>query len=164
MPAPTSYTEKTLADYLNGATVLGAAAAELGWTVGASDAGSYQEIVWDALLIYGGASQTISAATNIPLLRAIARYCAWKAVTQATVPQYSFSGDGQQFSRHQFLQNAHRALDVAISDALALGAQLPENTLVVGQITYPEDPYGAQRDQRRHYVLPTADPDYDAPL
>lgn len=76
MPAPTSYTETTLKEYLHDCTQR--AGVNLSWSVAGGD---YDETVADTELVLGTA---VADTTNIRALRAVARRELWRAVMQAT--------------------------------------------------------------------------------
>lgn len=98
MPAPTSYSEQTLAQYMH--RQLADVAGDLGWAVAASDAGSYQDAVDEVALTLGVA---IASAPDIRRLRLLARVEAWRQAMQATVSDTEFDAD----DRAEKLQQRH---------------------------------------------------------
>lgn len=117
MAFPTAYTEKSLAEFMH--TKLGKVATALGLAVGASDAGSYTESVYDALLAYGTDDiSSISGMDNIRKLRTLAQLYVWQFVVNNFAALYDFSADGGRYNRSQLLQNAKEALQLAQAEAL----------------------------------------------
>lgn len=146
MAIPTSYTEATLAAYLNGQA--GAVAGLLSWTV-AGD--SYDELVADTLLTYGTDDiSTISGTGNIRALRALARRTLWRAVIPALAGFYDYSTpDG--FSEHesQLQKQAVASLSLAESDCAALGVAGDAYAVEVTPVRYVDDPYVWYPDTER---------------
>ena len=117
MAFPAGYTEKTLADFMH--AKLGDMAGVLGLTVGESDAGSYAEVVYDALLAYGTDDISgIEGLENIRKLRALAKVAVWQFAADVLSTRYDFSADGGKYSRSQMQKMAKDALSLAITDAL----------------------------------------------
>jgi hypothetical protein len=108
MPAPTSYSEQTLAAYMH--RQLGDVAVDLGWEVGADDAGSYGDAVDEVALLLG---VEIAAAPDIRRLRIAARLEVWRAVVQTTVGDVDFEGDDRAEKESQRHSQAKAMLALA---------------------------------------------------
>ncbi len=134
MAAPSAYTEAELKAYIH--TALGAVASSLGWTV---NAGSYDEIVNDALLAYGVDDiASVSGRESIAKLRALSRLMAWRAVVSETATDYNFSADGGSYSRAQVNEMARaRVADLETETA----AYRMENAVRTQRVVYANDPY-----------------------
>jgi hypothetical protein len=144
MAAPTVYTEKTLADFMQ--ATLADLATTLGWTTTPDD---YQEAVNEALLTYGtSAISTITGTTNIRKLRAIARVQVWRQVVAAVAGDYDFEADGAKFDRSQVQEMARQALALAEVDAMAYGA-LDGYEVGVDTVVNIHDPYRYVEDDDR---------------
>lgn len=145
MPAPTTYSEALLADYQ--VSALGDLAAVLGW-----DAGSSQvlEAVNDALLDYGASDiASITGSDNLRKLRALGRVAIWRAVAGATAGFYSFTDVAQQkFDRDKVHKQAVEMLEVAQSEARALGAD-PTYSVSILSVRRTDDPYAVLPDEER---------------
>jgi hypothetical protein len=134
MPAPTSYTEKSLAEFMH--AELGRVATVLGYSVGASDAGAYAETVNETLLVYG--ATTIADASEIKKLRALARLEAWKKAVGDLTTMYKFSADGGSFERQQMFDQAKAKMESAGMVAMAFDSAY---SVVVTRVTPVNDPY-----------------------
>jgi hypothetical protein len=132
MPAPTSYSEHWLAEYLLSANVLGPTATALGWTEP-----DVLEAVWQTLLAYG--VSTIAEATDIPKLRALAKIEAWRQAANATAGHYRFSTDNQTLDRQQVHEHAVKML--AESERQAASYGLPGSRVQISNIRRRHDPY-----------------------
>lgn len=142
MPAPTAYTEESLAEYMH--TMLGPVASSLGYEV---ETGSYGEAVNDALLMYGVDDiATVSGRENITRLRLLARWCAWKMVADHTAGDHDFSADGGSFSRSQINAQARKRLQDMESEVLAVD---PAYSVEVVKVTHKHDPYTDLDDELR---------------
>lgn len=106
MAVPTAYTETSLAEYMR-VGVLRETADVLGWDTNQPLA----EAVTDTLIAYGVA--TVTTATNIPRLRALARVAAWQAAADATTGDYQFSSIGGTYNRQQMHSQALLQLELA---------------------------------------------------
>jgi len=136
MAAPSVYTEKTLAEFM--AAELGKIGTGLSYTVGVADAGSYAEAVNETLLRYGVTS--ISAATEILKLRALARVQAWRKACNDLASNFNFSSDGSKFER----QAVYRQALVNLDSALVLAAEWDTSgayEISVTRINPVNDPY-----------------------
>jgi hypothetical protein len=107
MPAPTSYTEQSLAEFMR--RELRATATELGWTDASGD--NYIDATEETLLAYGATD--IAEATDILKLRGLARVSIWEQAVKETVPAISHSADGASFSDDQLYQHCLQQLDRA---------------------------------------------------
>lgn len=142
MAAPTSYTEATLKAYLN--TALGAVAGVLGWTV---DAGDYDEIVNETLLVYDVTD--IANATEIRKLRTLGRRELWRAVMTELATDYDYEVRGDSAKRSQAYAHAKAQFELADADARlydAAGYRVESDTVTYGWTvdgTAYKDPYEA---------------------
>lgn len=139
MSAPSSYTEKTLADFMH--WTLSSMAGILNLSPGSTDAGSYLEAVNSALLAYGVSA--ISEATDIARLRALALVEAWRMATNALAALYDFSADGGTYQRGQMLALARSNLANAQAEALAYDASYQ---VTVSRQEVLNDPYRYRAD------------------
>lgn len=147
MTIPSSYTEKSLAEYMHSAGVLGHVATVLGLAVGVSDAGSYAEAVNETLLVYGEDDITdITGSDNLRKLRGLARVQAWKMVVGNFAALYKFSADGGTYDRNQLFEQARKALEIAEADAIQW---LPEYAVLTGKLDPIHDPYRYLPDDER---------------
>jgi hypothetical protein len=134
MAAPTSYTEKSLAEFMH--AELGRVANVLTYNVGASDPGDYAEAVNESLLIYG--AETIDAAADIAKLRAIAREQAWKKAVGDLTTFFKFSADGGSYERQQMFEQAKAKMESASLAAMVYSA---EYSVRITRSTPVNDPY-----------------------
>lgn len=145
MALPTSYTEKTLADYMDAR--LGPVADALAWTVGVADPGSYAEMVNEALTAYGVSDvTTITGLANLAKLRALAEVALWRAVVFQTAGDFDFSADGGSYSRSQIHAQAKEALALAEQRAVTYA---PEYVVGVDAVRLVHDPYTYLPDEER---------------
>ena len=115
MPAPTIYTEQTLAAFMH--DVLSLVAPILDLTL-PSGTGSYTEAVNETVLAYhGNAEGTIAEATNIIKLRALARREAWRLATDRAVALYDAASEDQKESLGQVHKMAKDQLEAAAGAA-----------------------------------------------
>lgn len=136
MSLPAAYTEATLKAFIH--TDLGAHAEYLEWTAAA---GSYDEVVNDALAAYGASDiATITGATNIQKLRTLARVYAMRRVVNQYASKFDFSADGNSVSRSQLNAMAEKALGRYESEAMAW---LPEYAVNVQRVDHPHNPYNS---------------------
>src|SRR3990172_166452 len=136
MATPTSYTEKTLGQYMQ--TMLGAVARALAINAGPNDAGDFAEAVNDALLAYGTDDiTTISGIANIQKLRTLARVHAWQFVVTNFAALYDFSADNGQYNRSQLFKQAKESLVLAQQAALPYD---PAYAVQVSVIDHKQDP------------------------
>lgn len=122
MPLSTYATEHDLAVWLSTRLDAGIAAL-LGWTVGSSAPGSYQEAVNQALRLYGlHSGQTITDASDAATLEAAARLAMWEQVNDL-LPSYITQGtpDGMTFNLAEMVTNAGNQLKRARVAALRAG-------------------------------------------
>lgn len=138
MALVTSYTEKTLADFLN--TVLGPTASALGWSSGADDAGDYEEPVNDILIAYG--VQDVSEATDIPKVRVLARWIAWRWAADALASRYNTVVGGESLARRALYENAVKQRDYWLSAATSTGL-IEEYAVTLTSIVHADDPHDA---------------------
>jgi hypothetical protein len=149
MPVATSYTESTLASYLDAA--LGPMAAVLGWSVGAN---SYNLPISRAMRALGLSDvATVMAAADLAALEAVALREVWRLVVQHLATRYDISLDQQSLKRSQLQAMAKEALQIAEADTVlslaASGVTLVASgraSVQVSSIDYPTDPYGPRLD------------------
>lgn len=130
MAVPTTYTEQSLAVFM--ASVIGDVAMEIppaGWDVTDTTAGDYQNAVDETLIHYGVSD--IVAATDIPKIRAIARWQVWQAVYDALAGTHDISGDGQNLQLSQVPANVEGRLSRALQ---AAAKYLPDYALTLTPI------------------------------
>lgn len=140
MPAPTSYTEETLASFC--VRQLGQVATALGWL---PESPRVADAVHDALLAYG--ASTIADATDVPKLRALARLAIWRAAAAETAGHYRFGADQMSFDRQQVHAQARAMVADAEREAAALG--VGPSALVVTAVVRPDDYYAYLPDELR---------------
>lgn len=130
MPAPTSYTEDTLADFMQ--AVLKSVATDLTWT----DTADYQEAINETLLAYGAAD--IADASNITKLRLLARREVWRAVAEETA--------------------GHTDVDVSSGPVVGVNAKLSQiHTHALGMIKLAEQALtNYNEESRESFVGPTS--------
>jgi hypothetical protein len=137
MAVPSTYTEKTLAEYMQ--AMLGKVAKALELTAVPGGAGDFQEAVNDALLAYGTNDiSTISGMDNLLKLRALALKAAWQYVVNNFAALYDFSADGGTYSRSQLFSQAKQALEQAERQALMYD---PAYQASVVRLDHMHDPY-----------------------
>lgn len=136
MALPTSYTEAELKAFIH--SDLGAHAEYLEWTVAT---GSYDEIVNDALAMYGASSiSTITGAANIQKLRTLARLYAMVRVVNQYATKYDFSADGNSVSRSQLHEMAKAELVRIENEAMQYTSAYAVN---VQRVDHPHNPYNS---------------------
>lgn len=142
MPIPTTYSEETLAIFLD--TALGAVADVLGWTV---EIGSYDEIVNETLLAYGQTDLTqVTGTANLRKLRALGRRELWRAVVEQTSAKYDIKEDNASLSRSQIHKMALESLGKAEAEA----AEYDDRYRVgIDRLEYKHDPYQYRPEDER---------------
>jgi hypothetical protein len=137
MPFPTTYTEKSLAEYMH--TMLGKVAKALDLHFDSSGPGDYAEAVNDALLAYGTNDiATIIDVAGIQKIRALARVAAWQYVVANFAALYDFSADGASYNRSQLFKNAQESLKAAEQQALPYSANYQAKIV---SVDHKHDPY-----------------------
>jgi len=137
MAIPSSYTEKTLAEYMH--VMLGKVAEALNLHFNPTDAGDYGEAVNDALLEYGETTiASITGTANLQKLRALARVAAWQYVINNFAALYDFSADGASYNRSQLFKNAQESLKLAEQAALPYSSNYSAKIVAVD---HKHDPY-----------------------
>ncbi len=134
MPAPTSYTEVTLAEFA--LIELGPTADVLSWTAGSPPVA---EVVADVAAALGLAD--VATSTNTAALRALARRYAWRRARSALASRYAHTEDGQSFHPEQMFAHATEMLADAERECAALGVGGVGSVVVTG-VTWSQDPYG----------------------
>ena len=143
MPAKTAYTEAELKAYAHAA--LGGLSASLGWSVGA---GSYDQLIGDALIEYGVTSvDDISGVKQVRLLLACVRYALWTQVANVTVGNFALSDSGTSLSLNQINQQARAAADIAQKEVTRfrddLERSLNGSGIRIYNVVRTDDPYEA---------------------
>ncbi len=136
MSAPGSYSEKSLADFMQ--AELGKVAVLLGYAAGASDAGSYSEAVNETLLRYGAIN--ISECSHMLKLRSLARVEAWRKALNDLAANYKFTSPEGSFERDRVFTQAEQNL----ARALLLAAEYDTSgvyAVAVTRIRAVNDPY-----------------------
>lgn len=143
MAAPSSYSETTLAQYMQ--EVLSEVATILGWTTTPDD---YQTAVDETLLQYGVDDiTTVTGRENIKKLRTLARVEVWRQAMAATAGDYDFSADGGRYNRSQVHEQAKAQHAMALQDAMAYG--LDNYRVTIDSINHIHDPYEYFEDDDR---------------
>lgn len=136
MPVPTSYTEESLAVFMD--ATLGEVADLLGWSANGVTTGSYGSAVEDALVACG--VKTIDQITNVAKLRAAAKVSAWTLACTALLTRYDFQSEQQSFRRSQMVDNAKVQLARAESEAATYGV-IPGWSVEASPLVHDNDPY-----------------------
>jgi hypothetical protein len=145
MPAPTSYTETQLAQFM--LNEMGNVAASLNWTVQTD----VQPAIDEALLLYGVDDiGEVAGRENIRKLRALARVSMWQLAVNSLAADYDFRADGGDYKRSQLHAQAVQALDRAKADAAEFDVSV--NVVARDSIVHVHDPYAALDDDEA--VLP----------
>jgi hypothetical protein len=143
MAAPSSYTETTLAEFMQ--SILQDVATTMGWTAAPDD---YQEAINETLLMMGVDSiAAVSGRENIKKLRVYARVEVWRQVMAATSGDYDFSADGGSYKRSQVHEQAKANYALALQDAMAYG--LDGYQVTIDTVRYVHDPYQYVEDEDR---------------
>lgn len=147
MPIPTSYTEKTLAEYMH--VALGKTAKALELHFDPNGPGDYVEAVNDALLEYGTDDiSTITGLDAIRKLRMIAVACAWQYVVNNFAALYDFSADGGRYDRSQMFDNAKKMYETA-AGVVTANYGSDTNRVRIRRVDHVHDPYQVRdRDER----------------
>ena len=144
MAIPTSYTDLTLAQYM--IDVLEGVSASFDWNTG-----NFSEQINDVLIAYGATS--VALASDIPKLRALAAYYAWKKVITAGSIQWfddsRTNGIGGTDRRNldqawQHVQSAYRQAEATASVYLqssGAAGQASGNVAATARLVYVNDPY-----------------------
>jgi hypothetical protein len=149
MPLATSYTESSLASYLDDA--LGPMADVLDWSTGAN---SYNLPISRAMRALGLSDvTTVTAAADLTALEAVATRETWRLVVQHLATRYDISLDQQSLKRSQLQAMAKESLQIAEADTVlalaASGVTLVASgraSVQVSSLDYPADPYGPRLD------------------
>lgn len=142
MPAPTAYTEESLAEYMH--TALGPVASALKYSV---EGESYAEAVNEALLAFPVDDiADVSGRDNIRKLRMLALFFAWKMVAAHTAGDFDYSADNAGFSRSQVHAQAKASMEALRTDLLEFD---PAYAVTVTTVTHRHDPYTHLEDEAR---------------
>ena len=149
MPIPTSYTEKTLAEFMH--VTLGKTAKALDLHFDPNGPGDYAEAVNDTLLAYGTDDiSTITGLAAIKKLRILATASAWQYVVNNFAALYDFSADGGTYDRSQMFDNAQKMLETAAGVVNAnYGAGANPNTIRIRRVDHIHDPYSVRDRSER---------------
>lgn len=140
MTIPTSYTEKTLAEYMH--VSLGKTAKVLDLHFDPNGPGDYAEAVNDTLLAYGAEEiNTITGLEAIKKLRILAVASAWQYVVNNFVALYDFSADGGSYKRNQLFESAKKMLEAAAGVVTANYGGSSTNRVRIRKIDPIHDPY-----------------------
>ncbi len=142
MPIPTSYSEKTLAEYMH--TMLGKTAKVLDLHFDPNGPGDYAEAVNDTLLAYGTDDiTTIGGISAIMKLRTLAKAFAWLYVVNNFVALYNFSADGGKYDRNQMYEAARKMYEAASADVqTSYGSD--SNKIRIRKVDHIHDPYSVR--------------------
>lgn len=139
MPIPTSYSEKTLAEYMH--AMLGKTARALDLHFDPNGPGDYTEAVNDTLLAYGTDDiTTISGTSAIVKLRALAKAFAWQYAVNNFAALYDFSADGGNYRRNQMFEAAKKMYESASAEVNAQYGS-DSNKIRVRKVDHIHDPY-----------------------
>lgn len=141
MPAPTGYTEKSLAAFM--LVELADVGAALAWRAdGAAFPGTTTpqlvEAVYDSQLMLATTDIANVIADDIPRLRAVARVNAWRAICKSLAARIRISTDGQSLDFAVLYQQARENLKVARA---ALASFAGDDDIIVGTLKREIDPY-----------------------
>jgi hypothetical protein len=144
MPVPSSYTEKTLAEFMH--VKLGNVAKALDLHFVPDGPGDYAEAVNDALLLYGAEDiSTISDTAGIRKIRALAMVAAWRHVVTNFAALFDFSADGASYNRSQLFDQASKALQLA-EDAASEYSTSGAYTARLISVDHIHDPYSVRTE------------------
>lgn len=142
MPAPSTYSESQLAQYMH--DILGETAVVLGLDPTTDD---YQESINETLLEMGvSLISEITTVDDIRRLRTLARRNAWKHVVSTTAGNYAFSADGGTYNREQIHAHALNNLALAEADAAEYSDRY---RIQIDRIDYKHDPYQYRPEDER---------------
>lgn len=142
MSIPSSYTETTLADYMN--DTLKNVADLLGWSPANND---YAEAINETLLSCGvDLISEITGREAIRRMRAFARMHVWQSVVNATAGNYDFSADAGRFNRSQIHEQALENLQAAQVEVLSFNDQY---RVGVDTLDFKHDPYQYRDEEDR---------------
>jgi hypothetical protein len=133
MPAPSSYTEGALAEYL--VDDLGDVASALGWT---TDTIQVVRAIEDTLLDYG--VDTIAEATNIRKLRALGKRALLRIAVKSLSARVDVAAQDQRLTLSQAYKQAKEELAVAETKAEVYDTE-SGGIVRVGAVVYEDDHY-----------------------
>lgn len=143
MAAPSTYTETTLAEFMQ--DTLQDVATAMDWTATPDD---YQEAINETLLMMQvDAISEVTGRENIKKLRVYARVEVWRQVMAATSGDYDFAADGGNYKRSQVHEQAKANYAMALQDAMAYG--LDGYQVTIDAVQYIHDPYAYVEDDDR---------------
>ncbi len=133
MPAPSAYTESTLADFM--LDELGGTASALGWAFGAPQ---LMRAVYAVERLLGVSD--VASVTDMAALEVLARLAIWRAAKAGLADRYRVSTDGQAIDRQQHFDHAALMVAEYEQQASAIGAG-GIGVVSIHPITYSEDPW-----------------------
>jgi len=128
MSIPTSYTNATLIEYMR--YLIQGSGAEIE---------DFSELISDTLIAYG--TDSVSKATDIPKLRAIAAFVCWSRVVSLLAGVYDFTADGGSYKRSQMASNAQKELSKAraLADQYMSEDVPSENDVAIGTMAHVDE-------------------------
>lgn len=99
---------------------------------------SFENAAVDAVILYG--VPDLSLATDMPKLRACARYQAWKRAWAEAASDFDFSADGRSYKRSQRFGHIDRMLGEALEDLATHGVSTG-GTLEIYPMDHPVTGY-----------------------
>ena len=142
MAIPNSYTEQTLADFMN--VTIGAIAEFLKFTTVIP--GSYDEAINNVLVASGTNDiSTITGFSGVSLLRAYAKYYAWGLVAEqlANEIDYTHADSGATYKGSQYAKHALTQQDKARTEIEKLGGDVSGVVVSSSNVEYTNDLYTA---------------------
>ena len=137
MAVPTAYaTERDLALLTH--SVLGTTATALEWLVAVDGPGDYAEPINDVLIAYGATD--IADATDIPKVRAIARWMVWRWAADALASRFNTVVGGESLQRKGLYDNAIKQRDYWFAVA---GPYMADYAVTTRRIVHLDDPVDA---------------------
>lgn len=126
MSLPLSYSEESLASYMN--LCLGTVASFLGYSApNGGELGSYAEQVNQVLLECG--AESVEQISDRKQARALAEMFAWRKACGSLATHYSFMVEGNRYERNQVFEQAAQALRAAETAALPYLAEYKVDVL-----------------------------------
>lgn len=110
MPAPTTYTEETLAEYM--LATLKQVATDLGWTSTDPNTGNYREPV-HTVEVALGVTDIADTAAPVELIRLQADVAVWQEAVEAYTTAYYIGGLQRSLHREQLWDHARAMLNDA---------------------------------------------------
>jgi hypothetical protein len=136
MPAPSSYSEGALAEYL--VDDLGDVASALGWT---TDTIQVVRAVYDTLRAYG--VETIAEVEDMAKLEALGKRAVWRAAVKSLSTRYDIRAGDQTLNRSQMFKQVAET-NLAQAEAEAAAYDTTSSVVRVGSVVHDEDPYSGR--------------------